>query len=53
MLTSCARDQDGDLYNLCNQLSYWSDLTFHVDDLSTGLSKDVHGQVCCDTSHVT
>jgi len=31
--------------SLDKQLSHWSELLFHVDELSTGLSKDVHGQV--------
>lgn len=37
--TGCA------IVSLSNQLSHWSDLTFDVDELSTGISKDVHGQV--------
>ncbi|KAF6024111.1 ELP6 [Bugula neritina] len=31
--------------SLDKQLSHWSELLFHVDELSTGLSKDVHGQL--------
>ena len=49
ILTTCSRF-DSSLYpielcSLSNQLHHWSDLTLQVDELSTGLSKDVHGQV--------
>ena len=53
ILTTCSRF-DSSLYpielcSLSNQLHHWSDLTLQVDELSTGLSKDVHGQVRVST----
>ena len=46
-LTVCHRPDPSATHNLSlsQQLTHWSDLTLHVDQLSTGLSKDVHGQV--------